>query len=173
MLSLFSALILTGSLGSSITFAKPIISSRSSSKILNSTYLQPKFQQSRSNIDSYSLSTINELLTRSDFPTGWVGQNGWTVISQWDHQQGTRAFYDQFAANESYYATNPTGCYEYWGSPLVDCYNDDAGWAALASLQGYQAYGDEVFLKRAESVFEVSLVLQDAHLGISHPHRLS
>lgn len=152
MYSLLSSLTLLGCLRSIV--ASPIIPRSSSSSILPSSYVFPTFQQSRSNVNSYSLETFNELLARSDFPTGWVGQNGWTNYAQWDAQQGTRTFYNVFSANESEYASNPGGCYADYHVPLADCFNDDAGWAALASLQGYEAYGDEVLLTRAQSVFD-------------------
>ncbi|ORX35268.1 glycosyl hydrolase family 76-domain-containing protein [Kockovaella imperatae] len=131
----------------------------SSPAILNSSYVNPHFQQSCDNVWSYSTDSFQYLLsllngTDSDFPTGWVGQNGWTNIAQWDYQQHSKLFYDQYKINETYYAYNPTGCYAYWHNPLADCYNDDAGWAALSSLEGYEAYGDPVFLAWAESVFE-------------------
>jgi len=138
-----------------------------SSPLLNSTYVSPTFSQSLHNIDQYSVESIHYLLslpnnTAEGQPGGWVGQNGYTAIAQWDYQQGTRTFYRAVKAAEDEYATNPGGCYADWGVELVDCYNDDAGWAGLASLQAWEAYGDEVFLTRAKGVFDVSRVFGDS-----------
>ncbi|KUJ06785.1 uncharacterized protein LY89DRAFT_743424 [Mollisia scopiformis] len=134
-----------------LTFASSLIWA---STILNTTYVSPTFQQSRSNIDQDSLASIHALLASPSFPSGWLGQNALATVAQWDFDHKTRTFYDAFNSNETYYADHPGGCYEYWHSPLVDCFNDDAGWAALTSLEGYAAYGDEDYLQNAKSVHD-------------------
>ena len=131
-----------------------------STSYLPATYVTPVFGQDRTNVYNQADATVVALTQRSDFPTGWVGSNAYTSIAQWDAQQGTRQFYDFVSAGESVYATNPGGCYDYWQSPLVDCYNDDAQWAGLGSVQQYEAYGDQVFLDRAVSVWNVRMKLQ-------------
>ena len=131
------------------------LASTASAAVLNDSYVSPYFQQSCDNVWSYAVQSFEYIINSTDFPTGWVGQNGWTNVAQWDYQQHTRGFYDHYDQNETYYAYNPTGCYSYWHTPLADCYNDDAGWAALSSLQGYEAYGDPQYLAWAENVFWV------------------
>lgn len=149
MIPLISLLTLSGAQATAIR--------RDSSSILNSSYVSPQFEQSCDNIWSYAVESFEYLLNGTDFPDGWVGQNGWTNVAQWDYQQHSRGFYDHYNRNETYYAYNPTGCYAYWHAPLTDCYNDDAGWAALSSLQGYESYGDPQYLTWAEDVFDVCL----------------
>ena len=134
--------------------ARPASKSRGST-YLPSTYVSPTFGQARANVIHQGDLSIQALTQLSDFPGGWVGENAYTAIAQWDQQQGAREFYDFVSQGETAYSTDPGGCYDYWQSPLVDCYNDDAIWAGLSSVQEYEAYGDSIFLERAESVWEV------------------
>ena len=133
---------------------------------LNSTYLSPAFGQSQSNIYGYAKQSIQALLKTTDSSTGqftgdkgglfyWPSQNAWTAVAQWDFQQGTKDFHDQVSAAQKAMETNTGGGYDTWKVPLVNYYNDDSGWAALANVQAYEAYGDDVFLQRAVGVWKV------------------
>lgn len=132
---------------------------------LNESYLKPKFGQSKANIDSYTEKTINNLIAGVDASLGqfkwenpwffWPSANGWTSIAKYDHDRGTRKFYDAVSKSNDALAKSNQGC----GSnkaALVNCFNDDAGWAGLASLEAYEAYGDQKFLDRAIGVWQVS-----------------
>lgn len=132
---------------------------------LKASYLKPKFGQSKANIDSYTEKTIKNLIAGVDASLGqfkwenpwffWPSANGWTSIAKYDHDRGTRKFYDAVSKSNDALAKSNQGC----GSnkaALVNCFNDDAGWAGLASLEAYEAYGDQKFLDRAIGVWQVS-----------------
>lgn len=135
---------------------------KSGSPLLNSTYVTPSFQQTRQIINQDAVASIDALLASSSYPPGWVGQNGFTTVANWDYQRKTKTYEREFSANESYYSDHPGGCFLYWHSPLADCFNDDSGWAGMASLEGYMAYANKTYLDWAVSVHNVS-----AHLCLS------
>lgn len=165
-----AALLLTPS---ALGAACPIVTSQTvlvEQSNLKASYLKPKFGQSKANIDSYTEKTINNLISGVDASLGqfkwenpwffWPSANGWTSIAKYDHDRGTRKFYDAVSKSNDALAKSNQGC----GSnkaALVNCFNDDAGWAGLASLEAYEAYGDQKFLDRAIGVWQVSAVVFD------------
>lgn len=96
-----------------------------------SGYLNPQFGQTQANIYSYALDAFNDLVKGvnsdgsftsdySKYPTpdgqydagplgGWVGQNAWTAIANYDKIHGTTVFEQafnsaQYAISGTYYA---------------------------------------------------------------------
>lgn len=133
----------------------------SGNSLPDSTY-QITFCQPRKTIERYSRESFSALLTTLDHSTGWfkeagywVSQNGWTTFASWDAIHGTRDYYDVFAKSQDRLSTSAGPGNALWDVPLMNFYNDDAVWAALANVQAYEAYGDEVFLGRANGVWQV------------------
>lgn len=126
-----------------LTFAGPLIVERNddgqpSDGILNDAYPDIEFGQSRTNIDSYTKESIQALVqavnnTNGQFPGGtpnlffWQSCNGWTGVSQYDFNHGTREFYDEVLKANDGLARYPRGAVETYGVPLINDYNDDAG----------------------------------------------
>lgn len=138
--------------------------------ILNSTYPQITFGQSRSNIDFYTSQSIRSLVLAVNHSNGqlldgipnlpghlfyWQSQNGWTGVSRNQFQtQNSDLLIDVLSAQNAL-AREPGDSFGWWGVPLINNYNDDCAWAALSNLQAYEAYGREIFLKRAIAVWQV------------------
>ena len=122
--------------------------------LLPTTYAVPAFEHSRTDVNSYTAKSFAYLLGL-DVPTGWVGQNAWTAVAQADAQNKATAYESHVSAGLQAFADSPGGCQTSDTPPAVNCYNDDAGWAALANLQAYRAYGDKTYLTRAVDVFDV------------------
>ena len=113
----------------------------------------------RSNVERNSLATLKQLASNEILyhDTSFRAQDVWLNAVQWDFEHHTRTFYTNFTHAEDYDAMHQSGCYQFWKEPLVDCFNDDGNTGARTSLQGYAAYGDQVFLQRAISIHNVSL----------------
>ena len=126
-----------------------------SAQIIPDSHIHPEFGQSRTTIDSYIQETYTAF-AKSYGGSGWTAQNAWTSVARWDFQRGKRDFYTKVKQAQDRLATNPGGGYEVWKVPLVNYYNDDIGWAGMANVQAYEAYGDEVFLTRAKGAYDVS-----------------
>ena len=129
---------------------------------LPSTYADITFCQTEAQIDTYSYNSYETLLNQLDNATGWfngsgywVSQNGWTAYAGWDFLHGTRDFYTVLSNAQKQLETSAMDGNALWGVPLVDFYNDDSGWAALANVRAYEAYGDSIFLQRAKGVWQV------------------
>lgn len=160
----------------SLTLASPV--PRSQPILLNTTYVSPIFLQSRSTITSLSLASIHHLASSAGLQnkTSWKAQNAWTTIAQWDFQHNTTTFEERFREAQMYDSMHQSGCFGYWGVPLVDCFNDDAVWGALASLEGAGAYGRGGYEGRAVEVWEFvtdhgfinETVLEEGYLKGSH-----
>ena len=146
----------------------------SGSSVLNSSYVHVTFGQSRDNINKYTHQSVQSLVLATNHSNGqfldgiinlpghlfyWQSQNGWTGVSQFDYQQGSRDFFIDVLSSQNALARRPGDAFDTWGVPLVNIYNDDAGWAALSNLQAYEAYGRGIFLERAIGVWDVSVVV--------------
>lgn len=117
-----------------LTLSSPVVEERNNwapSSILNDTYPQISFGQSRENINLYAKQSIQSLIlavnhTNGQFldgipnPVGrfffWQSNNGWTGVSQYDLQQDTEHFF----------------------------------------IYACEAYGHPIFLKRAVDIWNVS-----------------
>lgn len=128
--------------------------------LLNSTYISTAFTQSRAQVEAHTRRSFDALLKRTNSKTGfltesdnafWTSQNGWTAIADYDALRGTKLYAQQVSVAQDTMAkgTGP-------GVPLVNAFNDDAGWAALANLRAYAAYGDKKYLDRATEVWKAS-----------------
>jgi uncharacterized protein YyaL (SSP411 family) len=132
---------------------------RACSSLLPSTYLSTAFSATRAQVDSYAKDSHVALLKTTDARNGnfkgsggfWTSQNGWLNVAAYDKTRGTQLFAAQVSDAQDALArgTGP-------GTPLVNEFNDDAGWAALANLRAYEAYGDGKYLDRAVAVWKVS-----------------
>jgi hypothetical protein len=116
---------------------------------LSSTYPKISFGHSRAEINSYTKESIQSLLKSVNNKNGqflggnpdslgqfffWQSVNGWTAIAQYDLQLKEKGFYLQVADTQNLLAKNPGGGFEKWGVELCNDFNDDCGWAGLASL---------------------------------------
>lgn len=124
-------------------------------QLLPPTYLQVKFLQSKQQIIALTDGSYGDLLKTYD-GTGWTAQNLWTSVAQWDYQLGRQDYPERVRAAQDALFASPGGGNEVWKVPGVNYYNDDNGWAGLASVQAYEAYGDDIFLTRAGDIFKVS-----------------
>ncbi|KAF2166843.1 hypothetical protein M409DRAFT_22898 [Zasmidium cellare ATCC 36951] len=109
--------------------------------LLNSSYVNPVFEQSRSNIERDSVASVRHLVAHDGIgnDTHWKADNAWTTVAQWDLQQKTRTFYTDSSDALAYDSKHQSGCFDFWKVSLVDCFNDDAASAALGSREGYAA----------------------------------
>jgi len=155
----------------SVVLANPLTTRNNCiNSILNDSYLDVSFGQSRSNIDSYTRQSIQSLVLAVNHSNGqildgipnlpghlfyWQSQNAWTAISQYEAQQNSRDLFIDVLSAQNALSKRPGDAFDKWGVPLVNTYNDDAGWAALSNVQAYEAYGREIFLKRAIDVWNV------------------
>jgi hypothetical protein len=142
-------------------------------RVLNSSYLNPHFTQSRSNINSYTSMSIASLIQATNhsdgqilggnYPLGstfyWQSQNAWTTVAAFDTAQKSNTYMIDVVSAQSALARSPGDGFQQWSVPLVNYYNDDPGWAALANIQAYEAYGRGIELQRAIGVWEVSKAL--------------
>jgi len=135
-----------------LTLSSPVVEERNNwvpSSILNDSYPQISFGQSRDNINLYAKQSIQSLIlavnhTNGQFldgipnPVGrfffWQSNNGWTGVSQYDLQQGTDHFFIDYLSASNALARYPGHGYESWGVAMCNDYNDDCGWAGLSSL---------------------------------------
>jgi hypothetical protein len=119
------------------------------SSILKNTYPKISFGHSRTDIISYTKESIQSLLKSVNNKNGqflggnpdslgqfffWQSVNGWTAVAQYDLQLKGRGFYTEVSDNQNLLAKNPGGGFEKWGVELCNDFNDDCGWAGLASL---------------------------------------
>lgn len=126
--------------------------------LLPSTYISTAFTATRPQVDSYAKQAHEKLISYADLSTGnigkgggyWTSQNGWMNVAAYDKLRGTKDFMAQVSAAQDGFAKITQA-----GVPLVNEYNDDAGWAALANLRAYEAYGDKKYLDRAIGVWKV------------------
>ena len=154
--------------------SRQFVSRWTDGRVLNSSYLSPYFIQSRDYIDQHTDYSIQSLVlsvnhTNGQFlggtpdPIGnlffWQSQNAWTAIAEWDHRRNKREYFMDVLTAQNGLARYPGEGLNQYGVPLVNSYNDDAGWAALANLEAYEAYGNEILLKRAITVYDVSSAL--------------
>lgn len=126
-------------------------------QIIPDNWLNPQFNQPKSAIWKHSIASYESLFgtfAADGDGGGWTAQNAWTSIAQWDHQEGTRDFYDQVKSGQDKLAADTKGGWQ--GIELVNEFSDDVGWAILANIQAWEAYGDEVFLNRARGAYDVS-----------------
>ena len=130
--------------------------------ILTSTYPKISFGRSRADINSYTKESIQSLLKSVNHDNGqflggnpdaagqqffWQSVNGWTAVSQYDLQLKGREFYTDVSDNQNLLAKNPGHGFEQWGVELCNDFNDDCGWAGLASLVRYSFYSKGTGLK--------------------------
>jgi len=119
--------------------------------ILKSTYPKISFGHSRADIISYTKESIESLLKSVNNENGqflggnpdavgqqffWQSVNGWTAVAQYDLQLKGRGFYTEVSDNQKLLATHPGGGFDKWNVELCNDFNDDCGWAGLASLVG-------------------------------------
>ena len=117
--------------------------------ILASTYPKISFGHSRGDINSYTKESIQSLLKSVNHDNGqflggnpdavgqqffWQSVNGWTAIAGYDLQLKGKGFYSDVSDNQNLLAKNPGHGFEQWGVELCNDFNDDCGWAGLASL---------------------------------------
>jgi len=117
--------------------------------ILTSTYPKISFGHSRADINSYTKESIQSLLKSVNNKNGqflggnpdslgqfffWQSVNGWTAIAGYDLQLKGKGFYTEVSINQDLLAKNPGGGFDKWGVELCNDFNDDCGWAGLASL---------------------------------------
>ena len=139
--------------------------------ILPSSYLSVSFGQTQEDIESYVNQSFTVLVNSVNPSTGqvlggnppgtnffWQSQNAFTSVAQYDLQRGTKQFHQQVLDSQNTMAAARTGLFAQWNISLVDYYNDDCDWAGLSQLACYEAYGDEVFLDRAVTVWDVSQI---------------
>jgi len=89
----------------------------------------------------------------------WQSQNAWTGVAAFDTYLKSKTFALEVVSAQEALARSPGDGFEQWnGVPLINYYNDDPGWAALANIQAYEAYGRDIHLQRAKIVWEVSRV---------------
>lgn len=130
---------------------------RTCNPLLPSTYLSTAFTASRAQLNSYAKLSHTALIKYTDSANGhlgtgyWTSQNGWMNIAAYDKLRGTKDFERQVSEAQDALAKSTRK-----GTPLVNEYNDDAGWAALANLRAYEAYEDVKYFNRAIAVWEVS-----------------
>ena len=136
---------------------------QAASTVLPHSFVNPQFLQSRKTITAYGVKSVQALLDESSPSTGalipggtWASQIGFQSIANWDYLHGTKDFYDPVSQGQAASA-RPNGQY---GVPLADQWNDDNMWAGMASLKAYQAYGDDVFMTRAQGIWQVSSVFR-------------
>lgn len=131
-----------------------------SAQIIPVGWINPKFGQSKESIHRHTLNSYNSLFntfSKDGDGGGWTAQNAWTSIAQFDHQEGSRAFYDKVkVAQDKLAADTKRG---HWGIELVNDYNDDIGWAGMANVLAHETYGDDVFLDRAKGAYDASHAL--------------
>ena len=123
--------------------------------ILASTYPKISFGHSRGDINSYTKASIQSLLKSVNHDNGqflggnpdavgqqffWQSVNGWTAVAQYDLQLKGKGFFSEVSNNQDLLAKNPGGGFEKWGVELCNDFNDDCGWAALASLVRYSFF---------------------------------
>lgn len=128
----------------------------SAAQVIPTAWLNPIFSQPKTSIWEHSIVSYNSLLDQFDSEGdggGWTAQNAWTSFAQWDDQEGSRTFYDAVKKAQNKLAADIKA--GHWGIELVNQYNDDVGWAGLANVQAYEAYGDQVYLDRAIGAYEV------------------
>lgn len=121
---------------------------------LNSSYLDVRFGQPRSDIEAYSLSTMRWVASHHYHPGSYL-QSGFFALAEWDQDHGTNVFEkDVDDANEKY-SHHPGKCYGYYKVPFVNLWNDFPAWAAMGVLEAQAAYNrSKTYL--AEGVFQVS-----------------
>ena len=160
---------------SSILFS-PLSGLRSTpldAQILPSSFLNPHFTQPRAIVDKHVDYSIQSLIIATNHTNGqfldgrrnpvgssffWQSQNGWTAVAERDREMGRRDYFMEVLTAQNALARYPGDGFETWGVPLVNYYNDDAAWAAMSNVEAYQAYGNEIFLKRAVDVWEVGRI---------------
>jgi hypothetical protein len=121
----------------------------SAESILKITYPKISFGHSRADISSYTKESIQSLLKSVNNENGqflggnpdavgqqffWQSVNGWTAVAQYDLLLKERGFYTEISNNQKLLATHPGGGFDKWKVELCNDFNDDCGWAGLASL---------------------------------------
>ncbi len=128
---------------------------------ISDKYVHPIFNQPKKSIEGYTKESFDSLLSsfqKDGDGGGWTAQNAWTSIAQWDLQRNSREFYDRAKKAQDNLAANPGHGGEILKVALVNYYNDDTGWAGLANIVAYEAYGNAEFLERARGAYAVSLL---------------
>lgn len=140
----------------SYAYALPRPAHKSRSMILNSTYLNIGFGQSRANIEALSLSTMHWAASRHYHPGSYL-ESGLFALAEWDQEHGTNTFEKDVNRANKKYATHPGKCYGYYKVPFVNAWNDFPGWGSLGVLEAQAAYNtSEISL--AEGVFQVIML---------------